>query len=347
MITDYRISKGQDITYALQNSTRNTLSGISPLSNRKMFNSYHQPSFIYGTDTMTINETDLERLEVKYRQVLRHMMSLPKYTKTSLIYFSIGVLPLCAQRDLEILGVFGQLAICEDDKQTIRRVIENSLTFYDMNFNGWSGLVRKTCLRYDLPDPLEYMKNPWRPDRWRQYCKEKIVSSWEFNLKGNLDNSQQANLLQVEHLSLSKPLQIWEQAGLDSTNVMKTSTVSWMLLGVYQTREKLKEMNLAKSAECSGCPEKVNESLEHLIFYCSYYQKIRETYLPQFININCKIVDILDNEHLKLLAILDPKPPKLPPDVRNNWSCATTAYQISRNFCHDLHKKRKKLYEQK
>ena len=38
---DYRITKGQNITYKLQSSTRNTLCGVSPLSNRKMFLSYH------------------------------------------------------------------------------------------------------------------------------------------------------------------------------------------------------------------------------------------------------------------------------------------------------------------
>ena len=172
VIIDYRITKGQDITYTLQHSTRNTLSGISPLSNRKMFNSYHQPSFIYGTDTMSVNLTDLERLEVKYRQVLRNMLSLPIYTNTAVIYLSIGVLPAAAQRDIEILGLFGQLAMCEDDKQTVRRIIANSLTYYDLNFNGWSGLVRKTCLCYDLPDPIQIMQYPWRPDRWRQFCKE-------------------------------------------------------------------------------------------------------------------------------------------------------------------------------
>ena len=242
VIVDYRISKGQDMTYLLQNSTRNTLSGISPLSNRKMFSSYHQPSFIYGTDTMTINETDLERLEIKYRDVLRHMLSLPKYTKASLIYLSLGVLPARAQRDLEILGLFGQLALCSDDSQNIRKVIQNSLTFYDVNFTGWSGLVRKTCLRYGLPDPLQILLYPWRPDRWRQHCKEKIISFWENYLKENLSTSQQAALVDVDNLSLSKPLQLWEEAGLESQDVLKTTIVSWMLLGVYQTKDELKDM---------------------------------------------------------------------------------------------------------
>ena len=55
VMVDYRISRGQDMSYKLQGSTKNSMSGVSPLSNRKMFLSYHQPSFLYGTETMCLN----------------------------------------------------------------------------------------------------------------------------------------------------------------------------------------------------------------------------------------------------------------------------------------------------
>ena len=51
VIVDYRITKSQDISYKLQGATKNSISGISPLSNRKMVLSYHQPSFLFGTET--------------------------------------------------------------------------------------------------------------------------------------------------------------------------------------------------------------------------------------------------------------------------------------------------------
>ena len=73
---DYRITKGQNITYKLQSSTQNTLCGVSPISNRKMFLSYHQPSFMYGLDTMPLNVTDMARLETKYRQVMTSLLTL-------------------------------------------------------------------------------------------------------------------------------------------------------------------------------------------------------------------------------------------------------------------------------
>jgi hypothetical protein len=61
-MADYRLEKGQNMSYKLQ--------GVSPLSNRKMFLAYHQPSFLYGTDTMPLNAKDIDRIEVKYRKTL-------------------------------------------------------------------------------------------------------------------------------------------------------------------------------------------------------------------------------------------------------------------------------------
>ena len=92
-------------------------------------------------------------------------------------------------------------------------------------------------------------------------------------LKKNVEGSQAGILLDTTTLSLSKPLKIWEQAGLCSANVMKTTVVSWMLFGVYQTNDILVKMKLRQSAACLGCSE-MNESLSHIIFECPHYQKI-------------------------------------------------------------------------
>ena len=91
VLTDYRIARAQDISYKLQGASKNALAGVSPLSNIKMFVSYHQPSFLYGTDTMPMNECDVERLECKYRKVLKCMMSLPDCTSSAAVDMSIGV----------------------------------------------------------------------------------------------------------------------------------------------------------------------------------------------------------------------------------------------------------------
>ena len=135
VMVDYRITKSHDVSYKLQGATKNNISGISPLSNRKMFLSYLQPTFLYGTETMSLNLGDIERLEVKYRKTLKCMLSVPDCTPSAAVYLCMGVLPAAAQLDVEI-----------------------SLTFYDVNFPCWSWLVRRTCLKYGLPDPLQYLQ---------------------------------------------------------------------------------------------------------------------------------------------------------------------------------------------
>ena len=102
----YRISKGNDISYKLQGSTKNSLLGISPLATRKMFLCYHQPSFVYGMDTVNLNKADIERLERNYRKILKKFMCLPENTPSSAVYLTFGVLPFEAQQDLEIFGPF-------------------------------------------------------------------------------------------------------------------------------------------------------------------------------------------------------------------------------------------------
>ena len=82
------------------------------------------------------------------------MISLPDCVATPLVYLTIGVLPVEAQRDLEILGLLGQLAFCDSDDQNVTSVISYNLAFFDEKFGGWSGLIRKTAREYGSPPVL-------------------------------------------------------------------------------------------------------------------------------------------------------------------------------------------------
>ena len=105
---------------------------------------------------MNLNQIDIERLEVKYRKTLKCMLSLPDCTVSAAVYLCIGVLPAEAQRDVEILGLLGQLAMCDQEAQNIRAIIEHTLTFYGVNFSGWSGLVRRTYWNIQNQDRLTW-----------------------------------------------------------------------------------------------------------------------------------------------------------------------------------------------
>ena len=123
----YRIKNGMDKYYLLQDSIKNSLRGINPSSNQYMLTAYLIHGLTYGLDTISINPTDLDTLETKYRSVVRAMQSLPPSTPTAMVYLMMGVLPAVAERDIEILRLVGQLAICDRELQSVSDIIENNL----------------------------------------------------------------------------------------------------------------------------------------------------------------------------------------------------------------------------
>ena len=308
---EYCITKGENMTYKLQASTQNSLCGISPLSNRKMFISYHQPSFLYGLDTMHLNATDLVALECKYRKVLKHMMSMPDCVSTPMVYLTIGILPATAQRDLEIMGLLGQLGLCDDENQNVRRSIVSNLAFFDDKFAGWSGVVRRTAAVYGLPDPMQYLEHPWRPDRWRSHCRTVITEYWDTKLRADALPRSSSQYADIESLSTTVPMRIWQQAGLNSTAVKQATIVSWMYCGTYFTRELMHVMHKAKTSSCACNPE-IIENVSHILLQCPLYNSIREENIPKFIQMNNKLPEIFDEENLLVISILDPLSSKLP-----------------------------------
>ena len=91
----------------------------------------------YGNfTTFNINKGDLEHIEISYRSVIKHMMAVPDNTPSCSIDLVAGIFPAEAQRDLEILGLLGQLAVCPADLQNVTDIIYNNLVFYDTQF-GW------------------------------------------------------------------------------------------------------------------------------------------------------------------------------------------------------------------
>ena len=341
----YRITKGQNMVYKLQDSTRNSIRGVSPISNRKIFLSYHQPSFLYGLDTMNINTTDMSKLEVKYRKVLKNMLSMPDCVSSPLVYLSMGVLPATAQRDIDVMGLLGQLAMCDDEKQNVRFVIQHNLSFYDGNFGGWSGLARSIAQEYGLPDPLQYLQYPWRPDRWRSHCQQVIGNHWEKKLKAEQAPKSSSCYLDLDSMSTTTPMRIWQQAGLNSAAAKEATVVSWMYCGVFFTREFLYNIKKVKSPQCV-CECDVFETLAHFLLHCKMYDSIREEYIPKYVENNPNIVELVNDENLLLISILDPISSKLPTSVTKNWTSIKSIYEISRKFCYRMYLKREKIYNE-
>ena len=95
--------------------------------------------------------------------------------------------------------------------------------------------------------------------------------------------------LDTEYISTRVPMRLWQLAGLCSDSVRAATVVNWMVMGIYFTRELLHKMKKVNSAICMGCDRSESENLSHFLLQCSFYQQIRENYLPKLMEINPNI----------------------------------------------------------
>ena len=173
------------------------------------------------------------------------------------------------------------------------------------------------------------------------------IDYWNNKLKSQLtkdDGTEKTSvaLVDIEALSTSVPMRIWQQAGLNSQSVKEATPVTWMYCGAFFTRELLAKMKKVKSSACA-CDNETSEDLTHFILNCKLYGSIRQQYIPQYLQMNNNVLSICDNQQLVLLSILDPLSSKLPEIITKNWSSVSAVYELSRKFIYRMHLKREKI----
>ena len=276
------------------------------------------------------------------------MQSLPPSTATPAIYLMSGVLPAVAERDIQIMRLVGQLAICSRDLQNVSAIVEQNLSKYDVKFPGWSGVARRTAALYGLPDPLELFQQPWVSKRFGDFAKETISKYWASYLQESAQTYEENSLrlFDSSRLTLTSPHPIWLAAGSNSISVQRATVVSWLLLGVYKTMERLHTMNKVSSPTCLLCEEgDLVEDQLHFALFCTAFSEIRNFYFKKIIDLNHRLNDIRDDHQMFLISLLDPFSPKLPEELRNEWKNADEVYELSRNYFAAIHKKREGLME--
>ena len=234
------------------------------------------------------------------------------------------------------------------DLQSVSDIIEDGLTRFDINFPGWSGLVRKTSAIYGLDDPLELMQQPWRSDRWRLHCKNVITKYWIDLLHEDCQRfsgpDSTLDLFDVTHLTLESPHPVWVAAMCDSISTSRATYVMWLLLGVYNTGKRLFKMGKARSPSCAICQAE-NDDRVHFILSCSAFSPIRDDFLCQLVSLSPTVSEYMSISQEFLLCILDPFSPRVPCDLRESWTSKDAIYKWSRNFCYSMHKRRTQILE--
>jgi hypothetical protein len=75
---------------------------------------------------------------------------------------------------------------------------------------------------------LQYFEHPWRPDRWRDYCKQTVSYHWGRYLLQVVTATNNLMYPDTEYASVSVPMQQSQMDGLCFIRVRQTIVQSWM-----------------------------------------------------------------------------------------------------------------------
>ena len=187
-------------------------------------------------------------------------------------------------------------------------------------------------------------ENPWSSDGWSKHVKTEVIKYWTKLLKESAASYPSLEMVDINHLKLTSPHAIWKEAGSNPVSVTKTTVVTWLLLGVYKTGERLHKMKKVRTPQCLVCFSPLEDQL-HFALQCSGLIEIRTQYMNKFVEACPNIAYYQSDLKLLLLALLDPFSTFLPDNIKESWTKPEIAYELSRNYFYDLHKKREKLIE--
>ena len=152
------------------------------------------------------------------------------------------------------------------------------------------------------------------------------------------------NIFDTSRLKLESSHPVWEAARFDSISTTRATYVMWLLLGVYNTGERLSIMGKASTAACLLCKAEV-DSRVHFMLLCPLLHDIREDFLRKMMDLSPLVYKYMDTSLEFLLCILDPFSPRVPKQLRDSWKSKQDIYKLSRDFCFAMHKKRTKIIE--
>ena len=152
-----RIETARKTLYALLGSGMHGKNGISPAITYQLWITFVIPRLLHGIELLDIRKTDVEKLEIYQRKVLKQLQTLPLNTPSVAVLSLLGAKEIEAHIDAKIITTF--LNIAKDPISVEHQLALRQLTIKTEKSASWFITAKNTLAKYDLPDPLFLLSN--------------------------------------------------------------------------------------------------------------------------------------------------------------------------------------------
>ena len=205
----------------------------------------------------------------------------------------------------------------------------------------------------DLEDPQTLLtRDPPAKSSFKNDVLTRIKAFHENELRSHDDPTNKLKYLNISLLGLSGHHHPALSGIVTVNDVKKSRHHIKMLVGDLFTYEKKSEQS-GGSPFCRLCAEEKNESVSHILTYCSAYSDLRTRILEELAYL-CKVSksdvnfsEILQNSENLCQFILDPTSINLSSRVHMNDPLVDMFFKTSRDICSSICEQRLKLLSEK
>ena len=292
-----RIASARATAYSLMGAGLHGINGLNPVAARSILQAYVVPRLLYGLEAIVLTQTQIQLLEVYFRKLLRHIQSLPDNTANPAVYLLIGLPPIEAFLDKNIVS------LCEAAfKDThVREIALRQLSLKNFKSSSWFIYAQKRLGKYDLISPLSCLTENENPTTWAKRSKEIIANFWLENLAEELSNFSSLRFLTPPR-DPNRPHTVWCAQKSDYQSTKQSIVKARLLTGTYRLQGNRSAFNQHTSRTCQLCGS-CDETRPHFLLHCKALHEVRAPYVEKLTQL-LSIDKIYDEDLLRL--ILDP-----------------------------------------
>ena len=278
---DKAISAARRTTYSLFGTGLHGRNGLGPVTSRRLIQLYILPRLLHGLDAAVLSKSQVEKLEVSYRKLLRMMMGLPESTAKEAVYLLMGALPLEAILHQRILSLFGNISRL-DNNNPLKALALRQLALKDPKSGSWFGRLQEAAARYDIRIH-EALHLPWPKVPWKMYCKKAVTSYWHLKLIKEAVEKSTLKLI-IWNITDFEAHGVWRSCSGQPRLVEAASTRARMMVQRYSINSVRWRQAQGETSSCPLCGHN-NEDMEHFLIICPKLSHIREERVKELQNL--------------------------------------------------------------
>ena len=239
----------------------------NPAASIKAEKVYALPVLLSGLGCLFLLESEVNVLSHHYKVVLEALQKLHTKTPEPVVFFLAGSLPFRGFLHIRQLTIFSM--ICRLQNNILHKIAEYVLTRLPDTAKSWFMQIKKLCFQYDLPHPLQLLKEPPNKHELKKLIKLKVQDFWQTKLRQDAIKLQDNSLkyFNPHFMSLSQPHQLWLSCGNDRFQLNKACQQAKYLSGRSRTEKLCSHFSKDNSPYCQLHPETqtIGDLLHHLV----------------------------------------------------------------------------------